>query len=306
MTVSRASYFWFATLSSILWVSLWIYSQPAVLFSVKDMLGLAEDLSADPQSFYMRRVDPIMDAYCISCHGPDKAKDDLRLDEYQYLYIGGEEGSVTEGVDRDSNLLLARLLLPSDDIKIMPPLGRARPTAKEMAVLSLWLAGGASHRATAEAFPGAPAPVQEVEFPELDFNQIQESRGPYASTIEKLEQSHPSTVSYVAQNSAHLRISGVTLGSKFDDQTLTAFESVFPLVSSINLSFTSVSDKSIDKIVQMPNLREAYIDSTEITADALERIIAMPALKKLVVDTSQTNHAIGVAAEASDIRLFVR
>ena len=49
---------------------------------------------AYPDSFYAKHIYPVFDANCIACHGEAKVKGHLRLDTYDRLMRGGEDGAV--------------------------------------------------------------------------------------------------------------------------------------------------------------------------------------------------------------------
>ena len=49
-----------------------------------------------PKTFYGARVQPIFAARCVTCHGPDKHKANLRLDSYRALMRGGKDGPVVQ------------------------------------------------------------------------------------------------------------------------------------------------------------------------------------------------------------------
>ncbi|MBB5353332.1 putative membrane protein/mono/diheme cytochrome c family protein [Haloferula luteola] len=98
----------------------------------------------DVKVSYLKHVQPIFDAKCVSCHGPDKAKGKLRMDSYEWLVKGGKEGPAFEPGDEDSNLLF-RVHLPLDDEEHMPPEGKKQMTAEEIEWVTSWILGGAEN-----------------------------------------------------------------------------------------------------------------------------------------------------------------
>src|SRR6059058_2394726 len=61
---------------------------------------------------FEKDVRPIFEKHCVKCHGPDKQKGDLRLDEKTAALKGGENGaSIVAGRSGDSPLIhrVARL-----------------------------------------------------------------------------------------------------------------------------------------------------------------------------------------------------
>jgi len=119
---------------------------PHVLFAFAISMvtaGLADD-SVD----YTRRVKPILQRHCVSCHGATRARGGLRLDTADAAKRGGKAGpSVMPGKSNESPLLLA--VLGEGDTERMPlkrpPLGDT-----DISVLKAWIDAG------------APSPANEI------------------------------------------------------------------------------------------------------------------------------------------------
>ncbi len=92
---------------------------------------------------YAAMVQPILNEYCVSCHGVEKAKAKLRLDTAEHVFKGGEAGSVVHAGSAHQSLLIKRLLLPEDQDEHMPPSGKKQPKAHEIALLEWWINVGA-------------------------------------------------------------------------------------------------------------------------------------------------------------------
>ncbi len=80
------------------------------------------------QPVFSAAVLPVFENSCVSCHGPEKSKGDLRVDSFAALSKGGENGPVVvPGKPADSKLM-KRLLLPLEDEEHMPPEGKPQLT----------------------------------------------------------------------------------------------------------------------------------------------------------------------------------
>ncbi|MBA4190625.1 MAG: hypothetical protein C0467_21780 [Planctomycetaceae bacterium] len=88
-----------------------------------------------------RDVKPLFAKHCISCHGPDKQRGDLRLDRRIDAIRGGETGKAFTGGKATESLLMHRVLA-ADDTK-MPPKGE-RLNSTEIATLKAWIEQGAN------------------------------------------------------------------------------------------------------------------------------------------------------------------
>jgi mono/diheme cytochrome c family protein len=116
------------------------------------------------QPVYEALVQPILKQYCVSCHGPEKAKADLRLDTAEGLAKGSKRGPVAVAGSTNSPLV-ALLMLPPDHDDRMPPAGKPQPQPDDLALLKWWIESGAS--LTLKLAEANPAP---------DLQQIIESR----------------------------------------------------------------------------------------------------------------------------------
>lgn len=306
MTVSRQVYLRIVAVLSCLWLGLWLFSQPPVAFAALNALGMAEDLRSSDESFYTQRVQPVLDDYCTSCHGSEKAKGDLRLDSYRYLIFGGDEGEALRPGDPDRSLLIERMNLNPGDIKVMPPLGRPRPTSKEELVLSLWIANGASGTADPDSIPNAPEKVEEVVFPDPDWSVVRDRRSPYENTVGELGNRYPSTVSFISANTEFVELSGISLGKKFDNRMLAEFAPLYPVVRRLEATNTGLSDESIDSLMKMSELRVIRIAGTSLESESLEKLFDLPNIEMLVVDQNQVGDGFVQRAEESNLRLYIR
>jgi cytochrome c553 len=103
--------------------------------------------AADPAAvaFFERAVRPILVGRCQTCHGPTKAKGDLRLDSRVAVLAGGESGpAIVPGAARESLLIDA---INYGELHQMPP--KSKLPAEEIATLTRWVEMGA---------PWPPAP----------------------------------------------------------------------------------------------------------------------------------------------------
>ncbi|MFO0936843.1 MAG: DUF1553 domain-containing protein [Gemmataceae bacterium] len=127
---------------------------------------------------YNRDIRPILSEHCFACHGADSAarKGKLRLDDREQAI---ERGAINPGNIEDSDLI-ARILLPESDEKVMPPKTThkvIKPEQKEL--LKRWIREGAKYQSH-WSFIAPKLP----EVPELKSNWV---RNPIdAFVLEKL------------------------------------------------------------------------------------------------------------------------
>ena len=69
------------------------------------LLGLALHASAADKVDFALEIKPILESTCLSCHGPEKPKGDLRLDTRANALKGGDGGaSLGPGQPQKSSL----------------------------------------------------------------------------------------------------------------------------------------------------------------------------------------------------------
>jgi uncharacterized membrane protein len=101
--------------------------------------------SAEPSNpaFYPAHIAPLFSRSCVSCHGPKKHKGGLRMDSYEQLMRGGEDGRVVVPGNPKSSDIIRRLRLPPSDDDSMPSDGENPFTQEEIQMLEHWIAAGA-------------------------------------------------------------------------------------------------------------------------------------------------------------------
>lgn len=89
------------------------------------------------------KVQPLLAARCVECHGPQKAKHKLRLDSIDGVLKGGSElGAAAIAGKPDESPLIKVVTMKRGEELAMPPKGEAL-TAEEIAVLKEWIKAGA-------------------------------------------------------------------------------------------------------------------------------------------------------------------
>jgi formylglycine-generating enzyme required for sulfatase activity len=87
-------------------------------------------------------IKPIIEAACLRCHDEHNADGDLRLDSLANAKSGGANGpSIVPGDAADSSFY-SRMVLPADDLEIMPPDGPPLDKA-QVARVQKWIEEGA-------------------------------------------------------------------------------------------------------------------------------------------------------------------
>lgn len=122
----------------------WIQVQPALA-------------AAKPVDF-RREIRPILEVHCLSCHGAEKPKGDLRLLSKAEALKGGKNGPALVEKDPAKSPLYTSTTLPADHDEAMPPKGD-RLTKAQQTALKDWIEQGAAW----------PDDIKLVQRKKLDF-----------------------------------------------------------------------------------------------------------------------------------------
>lgn len=262
-------------------VAMWF--RPALAYSIRSILLLEEPLQALPDSFYTVRVAPLFEEHCVSCHGEHRQKADLRLDSLAAAMRGGKHGPVIATGNWRGSELMARLMLPPENEKAMPPSGKPPMSANDVTVVKLWIAAGASGALPVAAIQGAPPPVVKVEFPEVDETAVAQARAPLAQVVTQFQARFPGVLSYESRDSAGLRINASLLGRSFGDKEFAALAPMYERIVWADLSGTSISDASAQALAECKQLRTLRLTNTGVTNATIQALLSLDTLEALAI-----------------------
>src|SRR5436309_13886115 len=118
---------------------------PLVSATLLLVLALNPALAKDPptqaaqEEFFETSIRPLLASHCLECHGARKHKGGLRLDSREAILAGGDSGPAVVAGSPEQSLLIKAVHY--DEELRMPP--RSKLTAEQVAVLTLWVKGGA-------------------------------------------------------------------------------------------------------------------------------------------------------------------
>ncbi len=96
--------------------------------------------TAAQKADYVKVIQPMFDAHCVSCHGPKKEKGKLRLDTLEATLKGGKNPTFVIGRPNDS-MLLARVFLDRTAGDVMPPKAEHPMTEKQKEAIYAFVEG---------------------------------------------------------------------------------------------------------------------------------------------------------------------
>lgn len=104
-------------------------------------IGGSELFASDVALKFVEDVKPLLEAKCISCHGPVKQEGGLRLDSWAAANAGGDRGAAILPGDLEQSLLVKAISFRDPDFQ-MPP--KQKLADKEIETLVEWVKAGAA------------------------------------------------------------------------------------------------------------------------------------------------------------------
>ncbi|MCB1061447.1 MAG: hypothetical protein KDN20_00840 [Verrucomicrobiae bacterium] len=272
----------------------------------------------DSKVLYTDLVQPILNAKCVACHGPDKQKGKLRLDSLAEIMKGSDGENVVPGKLEES-LLTFRVTLPKDDDDVMPPEDETPLTKEEIEVLKFWVQSGAKGDAkigdlkpTGEAAnaikvvfanppKGAATAAAEKAAP-IDPAKVKLAE----ETIGRVEKEGASLMA-IAQDTPDLRFSALNVAKEYGDKNLELLKPVADQIKWMDLARTQVSDAGLMNLGGMKNLNRLHLENTKITDAGLDHLKGLANLEYLnLYGTAVTDAGIQKLAGLKNLKkLFI-
>ena len=194
---------------------------------------------------YETEIEPILERNCLECHGPAKAKSQLRVDKRAMLLRGGDSGlpAIVPGNSAKSHLL--ELVKGAKKGEVMPPKGERLKSA-EIALLEAWIDDGANW----------PGQMNEVVRLETDFWSFQPVERPVVPRIAD----HPVD----AFLSARLKEAGLQVNGPADARSL---------IRRASIVLTGLPPKP-ERVIEFINAQAR--DADKAYSDLVDELMASP------------------------------
>ena len=120
----------------------------------------------DPLTQFEREVRPVLEHRCLECHGPDKQKGGIRLDQKASLLGMGDSEQPVVVPGQSAASLIVKRILSHDPDEAMPPKGKRLEPA-EVAAVKQWIDLGA-HWPASKGPEETVAPVKAMVLTDRD------------------------------------------------------------------------------------------------------------------------------------------
>ncbi len=264
-------------------------------------------------------IEPIFQRRCYSCHGPNRQKGKLRLDQPDRIMKGGKDGEVIRPGIADSSMLVKRILLPLEDEHHMAPKEKKQLTASEKSLIRWWIDQGAdfSKKVKDARQPDKLKPIllalqnpaaNEDEPEEWPVAPIQQADPDAIARVKKLG----ALVQPISQKSNYLEINFLTApgisdqdlslliplkkqlvrikmgGRPITDSGLAYIGQCEQLIS-LQLDHTRITDRGLDYLDSLHNLRVLNLVGTDITISGILKLKGLSKLRSLYLYQTKVN-----------------
>jgi mono/diheme cytochrome c family protein len=110
--------------------------------SLANLADFGEVLTPEEEVKLVGNVRAIFAHNCYKCHGEVKQKGELRLDEKEYIFGGGENGKIIEAGNAEKSELFRRINLAANHKDVMPSKGK-KLQQSEIDLIGFWINKGA-------------------------------------------------------------------------------------------------------------------------------------------------------------------
>jgi uncharacterized membrane protein/mono/diheme cytochrome c family protein len=234
---------------------------------------------------YADIIQPLLQTKCYGCHGKNKQKGKLRMDDIVRLMKGGKDGPVIVPGNATKSEMVRRTSLPRDDDDHMPPKEKPQLNEQEIALIRWWIASGASFDKKVkeleqpEEIKPALLSVQNVQRPRVIIPDIPTTPVAKAdeAAVKKLRDLGV-VVMPVAQNTNYLWANFVT-AKNFSDAQMPLLLPLKEQLIELDLGSTSIRDSAMQTVAQLKNLMHLKLDHTKITDKGLTSLSALQNLR---------------------------
>lgn len=249
---------------------------------------------AEPTITFVSHIRPLFETHCVNCHGPQRQRAQLRLDEPAVFMASDDRALVVPG-DPDGSEVVRRIELPEDHDDHMPPRGEP-VTAEGMALIRQWIAQGAllevaSTTAVAVAPTETTAAARAAESahdpapPPAPIALGADARADRDAALARLNE-RGALAKRLALNDDAVEVSFALLGSAITDGDLDLLTGLESSLVWLDLAGTAITDEGVASLASFSALRRVELQRTSITDAALTTLADLPDLR--VINLHQT------------------
>lgn len=261
-------------------------TNPAMKYSLLICAAVATTFSvraADTKVDFVKDIQPILEKSCIQCHGPEKHKGDLRLDNKEAAMKGGKDAVAIVAGDAAKSDLYRRISLPAGNDDVMPSKGDLLTKAQQDLIRD-WINQGAVWPDGVAIKSAAPEKPAESVIPKLADIKPTAAENKAVAKLEAMGVAIRPVAMNLNWHEANFR--GVTNSI---DAALVQVKDVLSLLD-LNLGGTKFSEASLSNLKGLTNLTHLHLEHTPVKDAALANLKALANLNYLnLYDTPITD-----------------
>lgn len=251
-------------------------------------------------------IQPVFEAKCLECHGPNKSKGKLKLHTREDFLKGGSgvgQDILIKGNIDDSELIY-RITLPKDDDEAMPPMedeDHYNPVTKEeLSIMKAWISMGASfdllvsdldeqsRKYALHVFKNMPKKVLSKSLAIQPKLPIVPPANP--DSLEKISKAGL-LVMPIAQNTNAIYVNASYIGKSFTDESIQLLKPISKQLLWLNLARTGVTNKGIADLSEHLLLSRLHLENTNLSDEATRHLSKLPNIEYLNLYGTQITDA---------------
>lgn len=251
----------------------------------------------DSLQYFADVIYPILESKCIQCHNATKQKGGLSLISETVIVQGGEEGKgLISGNAMGSNIV-KRILLPLEEEKHMPPVGKNQVSSDELWLLKHWINNGASFQDKALAYEHNDTLVKLLDnYLEKDLEIIPEASVTAINEVVKAGFS----LHRIATDQPQLSV-------KFDkdsisEEAIATLKGIAKQLVQLDLNTTHLTDDMTRGLKKLKKLETLRLDNNPISNKTLRYLVDLENIKVLNLHHTLINNE-GLAMIVDNISL---
>ena len=234
---------------------------------------------------YAALIAPILESRCEGCHNSAVQRGGLRLDEPEFILLGGDSGPSIVSGRSDESELIHRIWLPAISDESMPPDESPQLSIAEAELLRWWVDAGASFEELlpdAEWTPATQTIVDYMGLGEIRTGIFALDTAPPDSMDVLALSSLGFAVTPLAENEPYLQVRCVNLeacshGTNLDE----ALRPLSEQIAWLDLGRSQVGDPFIEVIADLPHVTRLYLQQTSVTDAGISHLQGLEYLEYL-------------------------
>ena len=236
---------------------------------------LVKDSEADSppaKMEFVKDIQPILETYCVECHGPRKKKGGLRLEPIASAFPEGDEDfwTMIPG-DGAASLLVQRMLLPREDDEAMPPKGDGVP-AEDIQRVMTWINEGAHGPGLEQIKRMSPKIADERRLDPLGVVEPSKDEQILIDRAVAALRDRGAVVQAVAQRHYGIEVNLSLLRPAAGDEHLALLRGLEPVLVRLDVSRSAVTDRGFARLSGFPELRDLRLGGTQL-GDAIAPVL---------------------------------